>query len=44
MKGPGKSIKIEPPKEDEPTLDVTEKGLFRIRLSNLSKSKFRCRN
>ncbi|MFV4848083.1 hypothetical protein NMD69_17140 (plasmid) [Edwardsiella tarda] len=26
MKGPSKSIKIEPPKDDEPTLDVTGKG------------------
>ncbi|EHN8761210.1 MULTISPECIES: hypothetical protein [Enterobacteriaceae] len=26
MKAPGKSIKLAPPKEDEPTLDVTGKG------------------
>lgn len=26
MKGPSKSIKLAPPKEDEPTLDVTGKG------------------
>jgi hypothetical protein len=41
MKAPGKSIKLAPPKEDEPTLDVTGKELRLIRRLNLSKSKCR---
>ena len=32
MKGPGKSIKIEPPKEDEPTLAVPDSAVKPIQI------------